>query len=140
MGFRGRSGVDLGGEIQSIMPANVAYFDRRYGPRGWSRGVTLNLSIGQGEIDQSVMNMTRFYGALATATGAPVPYLVQPRAGEPRTLDLTTAQLEGLRRSLIAVVERGTASGTRREDLRRPACPAPGPSRAARPGPPASAA
>jgi penicillin-binding protein 2 len=117
MGFRGRSGVDLEGEVQSIMPANVAYFDRRYGPRGWSRGVTLNLSIGQGEIDQSVMNMTRFYGALATASGAPVPYLVHPRAGEPRALDLTSAQLEGLRRSLIAVVERGTASGTRSEDL-----------------------
>jgi cell division protein FtsI/penicillin-binding protein 2 len=79
--------------------------------------VTLNLSIGQGEIDQSVINMTRFYGALASTSGAPVPYLVRPGRGEPLTLDLTPAQLEGLRRSLIAVVDRGTASGTRSEDL-----------------------
>ncbi|HWA40640.1 MAG TPA: penicillin-binding transpeptidase domain-containing protein, partial [Gemmatimonadales bacterium] len=49
MGFRGRSGVDLEGEMMSIIPPDVAYFDRRYGPRGWSRGVVLNLSIGQGE-------------------------------------------------------------------------------------------
>lgn len=117
MGFRERSGVDLEGEAISVFPPDVAYFDRRYGPRGWSRGVILNLSIGQGEIDQTVMNMSRFYLALANPAGAPAPYLVRPRAEEVRRIDLTPAQLEGLRNSLIAVVERGTAAGTRSTDL-----------------------
>ena len=117
MGFRGRSGVDLEGETMSIMPPDVAYFDRRYGPRGWSRGVTLNLSIGQGEIDQTVMNMSRFYLALANDGGAPEPYLVRPRTGAARRLDLTPAQLDGMRSALVAVVERGTAQGTRSTDL-----------------------
>lgn len=117
MGFRGRSGVDLEGEVLSIIPPDVAYFDRRYGPRGWSRGVVLNLSIGQGEIDQSVMNMTRFYLSLANPAGAPEPYLVAPRGGPVRRSDLTPAQLEGMRRALIAVVERGTAQGQRSADL-----------------------
>ncbi|HTK55609.1 MAG TPA: penicillin-binding protein 2 [Gemmatimonadales bacterium] len=117
MGFRGRSGVDLEGEVLSIIPPDVAYFDRRYGPRGWSRGVVLNLSIGQGEIDQSVMNMTRFYLSLANPAGAPEPYLVTPRAGALRKSDLTAPQLEGLRQALVAVVERGTAQGTRSSDL-----------------------
>ncbi|HVX89838.1 MAG TPA: penicillin-binding protein 2 [Gemmatimonadales bacterium] len=117
MGFRGRSGVDLEGEMMSIIPPDVAYFDRRYGPRGWSRGVVLNLSIGQGEIDQTVMNMTRYYLSLANPAGAPEPYLVAPRAGTVRKADLTEAQLEGMRRALIAVVERGTAQGTRSADL-----------------------
>ena len=117
MGFRERSGVDLDGETMSIIPPDVAYFDRRYGPRGWSRGVVLNLSIGQGEIDQTVMNMSRFYLALASPAGAPEPYLVTPRGGALRKIDLTPAQHEGIRRSLIAVVDRGTAAGTRSADL-----------------------
>ncbi|MEP6745544.1 MAG: penicillin-binding transpeptidase domain-containing protein, partial [Gemmatimonadota bacterium] len=117
MGFRERSGVDLEGESQSVFPPDVAYFDRRYGPRGWSRGVVLNLSIGQGEIDQTVMNMTRFYLALANPAGAPEPYLVRPRGGALRRIDLTAAQLEGIRSSLVAVVERGTAAGIRSTDL-----------------------
>ena len=117
MGFRERSGVDLDGETMSIIPPDVAYFDRRYGPRGWSRGVVLNLSIGQGEIDQTVMNMSRFYLALASPAGAPEPYLVTPRGGALRKIDLTAEQLEGIRRSLIAVVDRGTAAGTRSADL-----------------------
>jgi penicillin-binding protein 2 len=117
MGFRGRSNVDLQGETMSIIPPDVAYFDRRYGPRGWSRGVTLNLAIGQGEIDQTVMNMTRFYLALANPVGAPEPYLVQSRGGAPRKIDLTPEQLAGMRAALVAVVDRGTAAGTRNADL-----------------------
>ncbi|MBW8771735.1 MAG: penicillin-binding protein 2, partial [Gemmatimonadetes bacterium] len=117
MGFRERSGVDLEGETISIIPPDVAYFDRRYGPRGWSRGVVLNLSIGQGEIDQTVVNMTRFYQALANPAGAPPPYLVHPREGELRKVDLTPAQAEGMRRALVAVVDHGTAAGTRSSDL-----------------------
>jgi penicillin-binding protein 2 len=117
MGFRGRSNVDLQGETMSIIPPDVAYFDRRYGPRGWSRGVTLNLAIGQGEIDQTVMNMARFYLALANPVGAPEPYLVRSRGGAPRKIDLTPEQLAGMRNALIAVVDRGTAAGTRSADL-----------------------
>ena len=117
MGFRERSGIDLEGETMSILPPDVAYFDRRYGPRGWSRGVVLNLSIGQGEIDQTVMNMTRFYQALANPAGAPQPYLVHPREGTLRKIDLTPGQLEGMRRALVAVVDHGTAAGSRSSDL-----------------------
>lgn len=118
MGFRERSGVDLEGESAPVLPPDVAYFDRRYGPRNWSRGVVLNLAIGQGEIDQTVMNMSRFYLALANPNGAPEPYLVAPRHGDaPRRIDLTPAQLDGLRKALVAVVDRGTAQGIKSADL-----------------------
>ncbi|MDQ3136825.1 MAG: penicillin-binding transpeptidase domain-containing protein, partial [Gemmatimonadota bacterium] len=42
---------------------------------------------------------------------------VRPRAAKPRSLGLTAEQLDGLRRALIAVVERGTAAASRRADL-----------------------
>ena len=54
LGFRERTGVDLQYEQTPIFPASRAYYDRRYGPRGWAEGSTaINLSIGQGENDQT---------------------------------------------------------------------------------------
>jgi penicillin-binding protein 2 len=118
MGFREESGIDLENEIAPIYPSNAAYFDRKYGPRGWSKwGATLNFAIGQGENTQNVINMTRFFAALASGGGAPTPYIVRPRSNQVRELGLSRDQLEGLRAAMIAVVERGTASGSRSLDL-----------------------
>ena len=118
MGFRDKSGIDLENEKDPIYPATTAYFDRLYGPRNWSPpATTLNFSIGQGENTQTLVNMVKFYEGLAGDGKASVPYLVRPTSSEQRDLGLTAAQLDGLRRSLIAVVERGTAAASRRKDL-----------------------
>jgi len=118
MGFRDKSGIDLENEIAPIYPSNAAYFDRKYGPRGWSKwGATLNFAIGQGENTQSVINMTRFFAALGSGGDAPTPYIVRRRSNEVRKLGLSTEELEGLRTALIAVVERGTAAASRSLDL-----------------------
>jgi penicillin-binding protein 2 len=118
MGFRDRSGIDLENEKDPIYPASTAYFDRLYGPRNWSAPATvLNFSIGQGENTQTLINMMKFYDGLASDGRASVPYVVRQASGEKRDLGLTPAQLAGLRHALIAVVERGTAAGSRRKDL-----------------------
>jgi len=118
MGFRDKSGIDLENEIAPIYPSNTAYFDRKYGSRGWSKwGATLNFAIGQGENTQNVIDMTRFYAALASGGQAPTPYIVRPRTDQVRSLGLTPEQLSGLRTALIAVVETGTASASRSSDL-----------------------
>ncbi len=77
MGFGDRTGVDLGHEIRPLWPANTAYYDRLRGPRGWTNAVTLNLSIGQGENSQTLINMMRFYAALAGDGTLEAPYLVR---------------------------------------------------------------
>ncbi|MBA3259773.1 MAG: hypothetical protein H0T68_09945, partial [Gemmatimonadales bacterium] len=114
-----KSGIDLENEKAPIYPASTAYFDRLYGPRNWSPPATvLNFSIGQGENTQTLINMMKFYEGLASTDGrASVPYVVRPTSAEKRDLGLTPGQLAGLRHSLIAVVERGTAAGSRRKDL-----------------------
>jgi penicillin-binding protein 2 len=118
MGFRDTTHVDLPNEITPIYPASTAYFDRLYGPRRWSPPATiLNFSIGQGENTQSLVNMVQFYAALAGDGRERVPHVVRPQSGSTRTLGLTDVQLDGLRGSLIAVVERGTAAASRRGDL-----------------------
>lgn len=119
MGFKDKAGVDLGNEINPIYPSSTAYFDRLYGARRWSQAATtLNFAIGQGENTQTLMNMVHFYSALAGSGEEIAPYVVRPRPGaKPRSLGLSADQLDGLRHALIAVVERGTASASRRLDL-----------------------
>lgn len=122
-GFGDRSGIDLPSEQTPIFPSSTAYFDRRYGPRNWSPpATTFNFSIGQGENTQTLINMVRFYEALAGDGQLVTPRLVMNVARGPaparRSLGLTEAQLAGLRSALVAVVERGTAAASRRADLK----------------------
>jgi penicillin-binding protein 2 len=118
MGFRDKSGIDLENELSPIYPSSQAYFDKLYGPRHWSPpGTTLNFSIGQGENTQTLINMMRFYQGLAGNGEAVTPYIVKPTSNRKRSLGMTQKELDGLRHSLIAVVERGTAAANRRADL-----------------------
>ncbi len=118
LGFREKSGIDLPNEATPIFPyatpAAADYFNHRYGPRGWTNAVVLNLSIGQGENSQTVANMARFYTALATDGHAAEPHLV---AGEPERTELfsvSPAQMTGLRAALAGVVSAtGTAGSAR---------------------------
>ena len=108
--FREKSGIDLPDETTPQWPYAVEYFDKKYGARGWTNAVTLNLSIGQGENTQTILNMARFYTALATDGRASRPEVVTQSPDRVPILKLTTAQLEGLRNAMADVVSgRGTA-------------------------------
>jgi penicillin-binding protein 2 len=100
-----------------LFPPSTAYYDRLYGPRGWSNAATLNLAIGQGENEQTLISLTRFYSALAGDGTIPVPYIVKPPKTERKSLGLTTEQLNGLRMALQDVVSRGTAARSGGRDL-----------------------
>ena len=86
LGGRERTGIDLPSETRSSFPSTPAtdYYNRRFGARGWSNAVSLNLAIGQGENAQTVVNMARFYTALATDGHAVV---VLSRSPAPRPFD-----------------------------------------------------
>ena len=115
-GFRGRTGIDLPGEIPSEFPTGPEYYDRLYGPRRWTSAVALNLAIGQGENAQTLVQMVRLFQQLASDGRMRVPFVVRPvrtAATENASLDLSADQLATLRRAMIAVVEQGTARGSR---------------------------
>ena len=118
MGLGQPTGIDLGSERSSIFPPSTAYYDRQYGPRGWSNAVTLNLSIGQGENTQTLLSQVRFYAALAGDGAIPTPYIVNPPTGAQRSLGLTPEQLRGLRSAMQAVVDHGTAARSGGRDIR----------------------
>jgi penicillin-binding protein 2 len=118
MGLGERTGFDLGFERSSLFPPSTAYYDRLYGPRGWSNAATLNLSIGQGENEQTLISLVRFYAALAGDGTLPIPYVVTTPTGKPKSLGLSPEQLEGLRAAMQQVVDRGTAAASGGRDLR----------------------
>ena len=110
MKFRERTGLDLPDEQSPQWPASRDYFSRLYG-RNWTEAVILNLSIGQGENDQTVASMARFYSALATDGMAVRPQIAKGdgRVERQRVVNLTEAQMKGLKEALAGVV---SAEGT----------------------------
>jgi cell division protein FtsI/penicillin-binding protein 2 len=71
------------------------------------------MSIGQGENSQTVLNMARFYSALATNGLAPTPRVaMQAKPETTRVFQLPPDQFELLRKALVGVVSGGTASAS----------------------------
>ena len=110
MAFSRSTGVDVPEENRPGWPETTTYFDKQYGKGNWAYAI-LNLSIGQGENDQTVMNMARFYTALATDGHAVRPHIVNKPVERTKLFDLTPEQMAGLREALAGVVTaRGTAA------------------------------
>lgn len=120
-GFGDRSEIDLDPALEqrSIFPSSLKSYVNSRGVNWWSRGEVLNLSIGQGNNAQTLVNMTAFYAALAGDGVKRAPYLVRPRPGATQhDLGLTPAQLQVLREAMSAVVNTGTAGRSGGRDLR----------------------
>lgn len=106
LGYNQPTGVDLPHELAGQFPASRAWFDRRYGSRGWSEGVTLNLAIGQGENDQTLLRQALFYSALATGERPVVPHLMRSDSLAERRADWSLDLSEERRRRLVEALER----------------------------------
>jgi penicillin-binding protein 2 len=119
LGSSRKSGIDLPNESTPSFPTApaVAYYNKRYGVRGWSNAVSLSLAIGQGENSQTVVNMARFYTAIATDGQAAHPQIVRGSAEKDRLFTIDSAQMAGIRAALAGVVLRGTAAASRIEGL-----------------------
>jgi penicillin-binding protein 2 len=116
LGANSRSGIDLPFDNRPDFPTEPVadYFNRKYGPRGWSGdSPTPNLAIGQGENSQTVVNLARFYTALATDGVAAAPRVVHGTPSRTRLFTLDSATLGSLKDALAGVVERGTAAASR---------------------------
>lgn len=111
--MREKTGIDLPDEKRALWPYAVDYYNKTYGARGWSNAVTLNLSIGQGENSQTVVNMAKFYAALATDGSAPTPEIVKRAPSKTRIFKLNQEQMDGLRTALAGVIGQGTAQSAR---------------------------
>ena len=116
LGFGEPTGLEIGGEKSGFLPTE-AWYDNRFGPDGWGKGVNLNLSIGQGELLVTPLQMAVIYGAILRNGEYFEPHLVHhvsTPAGRTvdigplthrRTIDIGPEDLDFARKSLTAVVE-----------------------------------
>jgi penicillin-binding protein 2 len=63
-GFGSRTGIDIPGESSGLLPS-VDYFNKVYGPKGWTRGYIVSLGIGQGELGATPVQMVAYTAAIA---------------------------------------------------------------------------
>ena len=119
LGFLGKAGIDLPEESQARFPDGAKYFDKKYGPRGWtnSSGMVLNMSIGQGDNAQTPLNMAKFYTALAIDGKSATPRIVDTTIVRTETLNLDPVKLRGLQLALGDVLTRGTGAGAQIKGL-----------------------
>lgn len=122
MGFNAKTGLDLPVEARGHFPPSREWYDERFGPRGWTESVTLNLSIGQGETSQSLLHMAQFYAALALGGSPPVPHLRRSEVMDARRADWSLDLPEEQRQDLVEAMKRvvnepgGTAFSYRPSD------------------------
>jgi penicillin-binding protein 2 len=108
MGFNDKTGIDLPEERKPRWPDAISYYNRKYGARGWTNAVTLNLAIGQGENDQTILSMARFYTALATDGSAATPRIATfQKPKREKLLHLSPAEMDSLRKAMASVVAAG---------------------------------
>jgi len=108
LGFDKKAGIDLPEELKPRFPETLEYFNLKYGARGWTGGaMVMNMSIGQGDNAQSVLNMARFYTALATDGSAAKPEIVRRRPEKTKMINLTPKQMEELRAAMVGVTSAG---------------------------------
>jgi penicillin-binding protein 2 len=117
----------LGQTCSDIFPSesagnipNTVWYDERFGPGGWTRGVLLNNSIGQGEILVTPLQMAMMTARIASSGKTPNPNFVLTPTGEvqePPKLPFNEKHLQWCRESMWQVVGRGTGKAAQQDSF-----------------------
>ncbi len=117
----------LGSPCSDIYPSessgnipDKAFYDRRFGPRGWTRGVLLNNSIGQGEILVTPLQMALLMARVASSGKTPDPTFILDPAPEfiaPTPLPFKESDLKWCRDALWQTVGRGTGKAAKQDSF-----------------------
>jgi penicillin-binding protein 2 len=125
-----RTGIDLPQERRGLFP-DAAWYDRRYGAGRWSKGLVLNLAIGQGEVSLTPIKLAQLTAVIAsngilsrphllrnvTRDGVEVPHAAPLQDSLRIDLGLTPGDLVAVRGAMVAVVnEPGGTGGQARVD------------------------
>ena len=116
-GFSQPTGIDLPHERSGLIPS-TAWKKRRYG-ENWTRGETLNCSIGQGYVQVSPLQLAKFVSALVNGGKLLRPSLVQSDEVEVQgKIPLSDKDREFILAAMTDTVNVGTAGKLRRSDAR----------------------
>ncbi|GFK95228.1 Peptidoglycan D,D-transpeptidase MrdA [Fundidesulfovibrio magnetotacticus] len=114
-GFGAPTGIDLPHERGGLIPS-TAWKKRRYG-ENWTRGETLNASIGQGSVQVSPLQLAKFVASLVNGGRIIRPSLVLDDPVDVQAkLNLSDKDREFIVRAMADTVQAGTAQKLKRPD------------------------
>ena len=121
LGVMDKTGIDLPQERRGLF-ANAAWYDKHYGVGRWSKGLILNLAIGQGESSLTPVKLAQITSVIANGGTLWKPRILKsasrdgredrtalPRADSLEThLDYPSKDMASVRDAMVAVVADGT--------------------------------
>jgi penicillin-binding protein 2 len=111
LGFGKRTKIDLFDEVTGRLPTMEYYknTDRDYSP-----GMMLNLAIGQGENDVTILQLACYTGIIATEGLKPVPHLDMTKTPKPmRVTGISPESFRVVKEGMLRVITEGTARSAR---------------------------
>lgn len=121
-GLGRRTGLDIAGEAAGSVPTPT-WYDRRYGRKKWSRGVVINLSIGQGELLMTPLQAACLACGIANSGTVYTPHLFKRaetysgrtmgtgRSTVAYRLPYRDSTMRLLRQAMVGVVEAQNGTG-----------------------------
>jgi penicillin-binding protein 2 len=124
-GFGSKLGTDFVNELPGFIP-ETTYFDKFYGMNRWKSTTILSMSIGQGEVGATPLQLANTTAAIANRGYFFTPHIVKS-VGEGHTLDtrfitkrnisIDTANFEKIVLGMEAVVKGGTGTVAALKDI-----------------------
>ncbi len=74
-GFGQKTGIDIYEEKRGLLP-DSNYYNKRLGKRRWNNGTLLSLSIGQGELSATPLQLAKYTALIANEGKLTIPHLV----------------------------------------------------------------
>jgi penicillin-binding protein 2 len=109
-GFGARTGIDLEGEEKGLVP-DTEYYNKRFGRKRWSQNLIVNLSVGQGEILATPLQLAVLAGVIGTEGHWHEPHVVKgielPETGTIFKKRVVSRELSDVTRRSLAEVKEG---------------------------------
>jgi penicillin-binding protein 2 len=116
MGLGAPTGIDLPHEGSGIMPSPE--WKMRLFKTPWYAGETVSVSIGQGQVSATPLQMARVVAVIASGGQLVQPHLVRGAKGfEPVPLGIKPSTIEAVKAGMRAVVSEGTGMRARLQTI-----------------------
>ncbi|NNC84271.1 MAG: penicillin-binding protein 2 [Flavobacteriales bacterium] len=123
-GLGSRLQTDMTGEVDGFVPPHT-YYDRYYGQGRWNPHTIISLSIGQGELGVTPMQMANMCATIANRGWYITPHIIREIDGSPLSDSTYTevnhtgideAYFDIVVDAMEGVIERGTGRGVKYDD------------------------
>lgn len=119
-GFGAKTGIDISGERAGLLPS-IDYYNRRYGKGKWTKGYLVSLSIGQGELSTTPIQLASFAATIANDGTVHQPHVVKgyrdtqsgtyvPIHYEHKKLPISKNTFDIVKKGMAGVVLQGTGT------------------------------